>query len=284
VDGLSLSVPRGSITALLGPNGAGKTTTISLCEGFLKPNSGAVRVLGLDPWTDQAKLRPRIGVMLQAGGMHGSARTGEMLRLVARCAAHPHDADELLDMVGLAAAARTQVRRLSGGQVQRLSLAMALVGRPELLFLDEPTAGMDPQARHLVWDVLRAARADGVTLVLTTHLLDEVELLADDVLIIDHGRAVAHGSPAELTGPATEIRFSTTAGLDLSGLGAVLPHARITEFAPGRYRVTGELPDDASAGVALFVTQAGAPLTHLETGRRTLDDVYLELTGEAVRS
>ena len=283
VDSLSLSVPRGTLTALLGPNGAGKTTTISLCEGFLKPDTGTVRVLGRDPWTDQSALRPRIGVMLQAGGAHGSARAREMLQLVARCAAHPHDPDDMLDMVGLGAAARTQVRRLSGGQVQRLSLAMALVGRPELLFLDEPTAGMDPQARHLVWEVLRAARADGVTLVLTTHLLDEVELLADDVLIIDHGRAVAHGTPADLTGSSTEIRFDSTPGLDLAALRAALP-AAVAEHTPGRYRVSGDLPDDAAATIAVALTATGAPVTHLETKRRTLDDVYLELTGEAVRS
>jgi ABC-2 type transport system ATP-binding protein len=143
---------------------------------------------------------------------------------------------------------------------------------------------MDPQARHLVWDVLRAARSDGVTLVLTTHLLDEVELLADNVLIIDHGRAVARGTPAELTGSSTEIRFDSSPGLDLAALRAALPAADVAEFAPGRYRVAGELPDDAAAGIAVVVTGAGAPLTHLQTARRTLDDVYLQLTGEAVRS
>lgn len=283
VDGLSFSVPRGTLFALLGPNGAGKTTTISMCEGFVRPDSGSVRVLGQDPWASQGSLRPRMGVMLQAGGAHGSARAGEMLRLVARCAATPHDPAELLDMVGLTAVARTPVRRLSGGQAQRLSLAMALVGRPEILFLDEPTAGMDPQARHLVWDVLRAARTDGVTLVLTTHLLDEVELLADDVLIMDHGRAVAHGSPAELTGKSTEVRFTTTPGLDLAALAESLPGAHLAEISPGRYRATGDLPPDSAAVVAFFVTGAGAPLTNLDTRGRTLDEVYLELTGEAVR-
>jgi len=199
VDRLTFTVPAASVFAVLGPNGAGKTTTIDMCEGFARPDAGSVRVLGVDPWRQQTTLRPRIGVMLQAGGAHGAARTREMLRLVARCAAHPHDPDQLLDMVGLSASARTPIRRLSGGQAQRLSLAMALVGRPELLFLDEPTAGMDPQARHLVWEVLRAARADGVTIVLTTHLLDEVEQLADRILVIDHGRKVAEGTPAELT-------------------------------------------------------------------------------------
>lgn len=284
VDKLCLTVPRRSIFALLGPNGAGKTTTIEMCEGFGRPDSGSIRVLGLDPWSQQAALRPRLGVMLQAGGARGMATAAESINLIAACAANPHNPAALLDLVGLTAAARTPVRRLSGGQVQRLSLAMALVGRPELLFLDEPTAGMDPQARHLVWDVLRAARADGVTLVLTTHLLDEVELLADEVLIIDRGRAVAHGSPADLTGSASEIRFTTSAGLDTSTLGASLPGAEIREDSPGRYRVAGELPPDAAVAVATFVTEAGAALTSLETRRRSLDAVYLELTGEEVRS
>lgn len=283
VDDLSFTVRSGTIFALLGPNGAGKTTTIDLCEGFGRPDAGTVRVLGRVPWRDQAALRPRLGIMLQAGGARGVATAAEALQLVARCASRPHDPRELLDMVGLTSAAGTQVRRLSGGQVQRLSLAMALAGRPELLFLDEPTAGMDPQARHLVWEVLRAARADGVTLVLTTHLLDEVELLADDVLILDHGRTVARGTPAELTGSATEVRFVSTPGWDAAPLHAALPAAAITEDRPGHYRVTGELPADAAARVAAAVTGSGRPLASLETTRRSLDSVYLELTGAEVR-
>ena len=279
VDGLSLTVPTGTVFALLGPNGAGKTTTVDLCEGFGRPDRGTVRVLGLDPWRQQAALRPRIGVMLQAGGAHGAARAGEMLRLVARCAARPHDPRKLLDMVGLSASARTPVRRLSGGQVQRLSLAMALVGRPELLFLDEPTAGMDPQARHLVWAVLRAARSDGTTIVLTTHLLDEVELLADHVMILRSGRAVAEGAPVELTGSDAQIRFTTSAGLDLRTLAGALPTATVAEIAPGSYLVAGRLPADATAEVTAFVTGAGAVLGTLQVGRRSLNEVYLELTG-----
>jgi ABC-2 type transport system ATP-binding protein len=284
VDGLSFRVPEGSLFAVLGPNGAGKTTTVEICEGFARPDAGSVRVLGLDPWRQQATLRPRIGVMLQAGGAHGSARAGEMLDLVARCAAHPHDPAGLLALLGLTRAARTPVRRLSGGQVQRLNLAMALVGRPQLLFLDEPTAGMDPQARHLVWDVLRAARSDGVTIVLTTHLLDEAELLADRVLIIDRGREVVSGSPSELTGTGARLRFTARPGLDLDPLRAALPGARVTETAAGRYLVTGEVPPTAAATVTSFCVTAGAPPEDLHVGRRTLDEVYLELTGRQVRS
>jgi len=284
VDGLSFTVPTGSLFALLGPNGAGKTTTVGVCEGLIRADSGTVRVLGRDPWREQSVLRPRVGVMLQAGGAHGAARAGEALRLVARCAAHPHDPGELLELVGLSAAARIPVRRLSGGQAQRLGLAMALVGRPELLFLDEPTAGMDPQARHLVWDLLRAARADGVTIVLTTHLMDEAELLADRVLIVDGGRAVAEGTPAELTGSAIRVGFVTAPGLDLAPLRAALPGTVVTETAPGRYLVSGDVPPTVATTVTTFCTDAGAPPQSLQVGPRSLDEVFLELTGREVRS
>ncbi|HYT10496.1 MAG TPA: ABC transporter ATP-binding protein, partial [Mycobacteriales bacterium] len=197
VAGLSLSVEPATVLALLGPNGAGKTTTVEVCEGYRRPDSGRVRVLGLDPAADARALRPRVGVMLQGGGGYPGARAGELLRLLAAYAARPLDPDALLDRLGLSAAARTPYKRLSGGQKQRLSLAMAVVGRPELVFLDEPTAGLDPQARHATWAVVEHLRADGVTVVLTTHHMDEAERLADDVVVIDSGRVVATGTPAE---------------------------------------------------------------------------------------
>jgi ABC-2 type transport system ATP-binding protein len=285
VDGLDLELPRGTLLALLGPNGAGKTTTVEICEGFAKPDAGVVRVLGLDPVRDAARLRPRIGVMLQAGGAHGSAKAGEMLRLVAACSADPLDPAWLLRTLGLTDAVRTPVRRLSGGQVQRLNLAMALVGRPELLFLDEPTAGMDPQARHLVWDLLRSARADGVSILLTTHLLDEAELLADSIVIIDGGRIVAAGTPAELTaGSEQTLRFGAPAGLDLTPLRTALPHGfRVTEPRPGRYLVEGDVTPGTLATVTSFCARIGVMPTGLDAGERRLEDVYLELTGKAVR-
>jgi ABC-2 type transport system ATP-binding protein len=284
VDGLSFTVATGSLLALLGPNGAGKTTTVEICEGFQRPNSGTVRVLGLDPIRDQTALRPRVGVMLQAGGAHGSATTAEMLRLIARCTAHPLEPTYLLDMLGLSAAARTPVRRLSGGQAQRLSLAMALVGRPELLFLDEPTAGMDPQTRHLVWDLLRAARADGVTIVLTTHLMDEAELLADRVLIVDHGRPVAAGTPDELIGATNRLAFGSRAALPLPDLLAALPPGvTATEDRPGHYTIVGDLSPATVAAVTAYCSAVDAPVTELQLGRRSLDEVFLELTGREVR-
>ena len=198
VSDLDLEVNAAEVLALLGPNGAGKTTTVEMCEGFVKPDSGAIEVLGLDPIADNARVRERIGVMLQGGGGYPAARAGEMLNLVASYAANPLDPGWLLDTLGLTDAARTTYRRLSGGQQQRLALACALVGRPELVFLDEPTAGMDAHARVVVWELIDALRRDGVTIVLTTHQLKEAEELADRIVIIDRGSAVAAGTPAEL--------------------------------------------------------------------------------------
>jgi ABC-2 type transport system ATP-binding protein len=223
--------------------------------------------------------------MLQAGGAHASARTGEMLKLMARLSANPLDPAWLLDVLGLSGSARTPIRRLSGGQVQRLSLAMALVGRPELLFLDEPTAGLDPQARHLVWDLLRALRADGVSVLLTTHLLDEAELLADHIVILDNGRSVADGTPAELTGGSSaELRFTAAPGLDLDLLRRALPLGyTVAEPARGRYLVTGDIVPATMATVTSFCAMLGVLPTGLQVGTRSLDEVYLDLTGKQLR-
>jgi ABC-2 type transport system ATP-binding protein len=199
VDGLDLTIERGTITAVLGPNGAGKTTTLETCEGYRRPQAGDVRVLGLDPWASRRELLPRIGVMLQQGGAWGGVRAMEMLRHVASLHAHPLDVDLLGERLGLGECGRTTYRRLSGGQQQRLGLAMAIVGRPELVFVDEPTAGMDPAARRTTWDLLRELRAAGVTVVLTTHYIEEAERLADQVHIVDRGRLVLSGTPSALT-------------------------------------------------------------------------------------
>ncbi len=200
VDGLDLVIERGTITSVLGPNGAGKTTTLETCEGYRRPHAGSVRVLGLDPVAQRRQLLPRIGVMLQQGGAWSGVHAMEMLRHVASLHAHPLDVDALGERLGLGDCGRTPYRRLSGGQQQRLGLAMAVVGRPELVFVDEPTAGLDPQARHTTWDLLRELRTAGVTVVLTTHYIEEAERLADSVHIIDRGRLVMSGTPAELTG------------------------------------------------------------------------------------
>jgi ABC-2 type transport system ATP-binding protein len=288
VDGLTLTVERGAVFALLGPNGAGKTTAIEICEGFRTPDSGRVRVLGLDPTRDATLLRPRVGVMLQEGvGGYTAARAIELLRLFASYASHPHDPETLLDAVGLTDSAGTQVRRLSGGQQQRLSLALALVARPDLVFLDEPTAGMDPQARRSTWEFIRKLRADGVSVVLTTHFLDEAEQLADHVVVVDAGRVVAEGSPAELTraGAEGQIRFGAVPGLPLDSLVAALPPGtNAVEESTGRYLVTGEVNPQLLATLTAWCAGQGVLAENLTVERRTLEDVFLELTSNRRQS
>ncbi|MDQ2797085.1 MAG: ABC transporter ATP-binding protein [Actinomycetota bacterium] len=288
VDGLSLAVPRGSVLALLGPNGAGKTTTIEICEGFRSADSGRVRVLGLDPVANAGVLRPRVGVMLQDGvGGYTGATAIELVRLFASYAAHPHDAAELLSVVGLADATGTAVKRLSGGQQQRLSLALALVARPELVFLDEPTAGMDPQSRRGTWDLVRSLRADGVSVVLTTHFLDEAEQLADTVVVMDAGRIVAQGSPAELTraGAEGQIRFRAAPTLRLDLLLTALPAGcTADEPEPGRYLITGEVTPQLLATLTAWCASQHVMAEDLAVERRTLEDVFLELTGRELRT
>ena len=281
VDGLSFEVPAGKVTALLGPNGAGKTTTVEICEGFRRADAGSARVLGADP-RDRA-LRPRVGVMLQAGGMYPGARADEMVRLVAAHHAHPLDPDALLARVGLVGtAARTPFRRLSGGQKQLLSLAMAVVGRPELVFLDEPTAGLDVRARHDTWDLVEQLRDAGVTVVLTTHAMDEAEKLADHVVIINHGRAVAAGAPVELKGggAAGELRFRAPGRLDLDQLLTALPEgSRAVERAGGHYIVSGSVDAAFVAAVMAWCANNGVPATDVRVEQRSLEDVFVDLTG-----
>jgi ABC-2 type transport system ATP-binding protein len=287
VDGLSLRLDRGQVLALLGPNGAGKTTTIEICEGFQRRDAGDVRVLGLDPATQHERLRPLIGVMPQGGGAYPGVRAEEMLALVAACAATPLDPAWLIEVLGLSSARRTPYKRLSGGQQQRLSLACALVSRPELVFLDEPTAGMDPQARRLVWELVRALRTDGVSVLLTTHAMEEAEELADHVVIIDHGRVVAEGTPAQLTTEqpeAAQLRFRAQAGLDLTQLCTALPaDCRIEEPAPGTYVLTGRVDPQVVSAVTAWCAQQGVLAEELHVGRRSLEDVFLELTGRELR-
>jgi ABC-2 type transport system ATP-binding protein len=288
VDGVSFTLERGELLALLGPNGAGKTTTLETCEGYHRPDAGTVRVLGLDPVTAHDQLTPRIGVMLQSGGIYPGARAGESLALAAAAAAHPLDRHLLAERLGLGPVLRTTYRRLSGGEKQRLALAIALVGRPELVFLDEPTAGMDPQARRATWELIDELRADGVAVLLTTHFMDEAERLADRVVIVDSGRVVAEGSPVALTtlGDGEErLRFNAPARLPLASLLRALP-AGLTaaESQPGEYLVTGPLDPGVLVAVTSWCAESGAMLSDLHTSRRTLEDVFLELTGRELRT
>jgi ABC-2 type transport system ATP-binding protein len=287
VAGLSVSAGRGQITAVLGPNGAGKTTTIEVCEGYRRADAGTVRVLGLDPVKDAGKLRPRVGVMLQSGGIPTTARPFDYLRVMAAFYAHPLDPSMLLDRLGLTESARTPFRRLSGGQQQRLALAAAIIGRPELIFLDEPTAGLDPHARHATWDLIAGLKAAGATIILTTHYLEEAERLADHVVIVDHGALVTQGTPAELTGSQGQLRFKAEPGLDTSGLLVALPATSVVKESPaGAYLV--ELPSGVDPQVVATVTawcaEQGVLAKNLRIESRTLEDVFLELTGRELRS
>jgi ABC-2 type transport system ATP-binding protein len=285
VDGLSLEVARNSITAVLGPNGAGKTTTLETCEGYRRPQQGSVTVLGLDPQADRRALLPRIGVMLQNGGAWSGVRAEEMLRHVASLHAHPLDVSMLVERLGLGSCGRTPYRRLSGGQQQRLALAMAVVGRPELVFVDEPTAGMDPQARRATWALLEEMRGDGVTIVLTTHYMDEAERLADTIHVIDHGRLIASGTPFDLTrgtGHST-IRLVVTEpfppGAPASLQQALGPLTEVHPINDQSLLISG--PADAStlATVSSWCQTHGVLPESLSLGQRTLEDVFLQLTG-----
>ncbi len=281
-DKISLRAERGSVTAVLGPNGAGKTTTIETCEGFRRPDSGTVRVLGLDPIADARRLRPRVGVMLQEGGGYPGARPGELLSYAAELYAHPLDLEDLADRLGIDLRSRTAYRRLSGGERQRLHLALSLVGRPELIFLDEPTAGMDAHARRTTWDLVGELRHSGVTVILTTHLIEEAERLADQIVIIDRGRVVAAGTPDELTGTTADrvLTFRGPVGLDLTSLAAALPaDATVDEPLLGTYRVQGDIDPALLATVTAWCASNGVLPDRITTGRRSLEEVFLDLTG-----
>lgn len=283
VDGLDLVAHRGQVTAVLGPNGAGKTTTIECCEGLRAPDGGTVRVLGQDPLTQARDLRPRVGVMLQDGGLPTGVRAHDMLAHVAKMYAEPRDLGELTERLGLGSFARTTVRRLSGGQRQRLALAAAIVGRPEVVFLDEPSAGMDPQSRHAVWDLVRELRDEGVAVLLTTHLMDEAEDLADQVVVVDHGRVIAQGSVPSLVASADDrsLRLEAAGGLDLApALGAGFV---VTEPRDGVYTVTGAVDARSVAALTAWLADQDVLVTQLSVGRRTLEDVFLDLTGRNLR-
>ncbi|APT84801.1 spermidine/putrescine ABC transporter ATP-binding protein [Corynebacterium aquilae DSM 44791] len=290
VDGLSFSAPPATVTALLGPNGAGKTTTIEMCEGFATPDRGTISVLGLDPSKDPQAVRRRIGIMLQGGGAYPGIRVKEMLQLVASYSAHPLDVDWLLETVGLSKHARTNYRRLSGGQQQRLSLACALVGRPELVFLDEPTAGMDAQSRLAVWEMISSLRQDGVTTILTTHLMDEAEALADNVVIIDHGQLVAQGTPDELTAStaAGQLSLATTSALDLERANTTLRasgvDSQLTPTRPLSYRVDSPPTPKLIKAIATAAAEQNVLIKDFSAAHRSLEDVFLNITGTKMRN
>ena len=279
VDGLTLEAEGGQVLALLGPNGAGKTSTVETLEGYRRATSGSVRVLGLDPRTDHRALVARMGVMLQRGGVYPVMGARRALGLFARYYESPEDPGALPELVGLTGVARTPWRRLSGGEQQRLSLALALVGRPQVVFLDEPTAGVDPEGRLVVREVIRELKARHVTVVLTTHELPEAERLADQVVILARGRAVARGTVAELAAAGSPaIRFGAPPGIDTDALATAVGvrPADITEESPGQYAVAGGGSAGKVAAVADWLDRHDLPLSDLRTGRASLEDAYLE--------
>ncbi len=288
VDNLHITVQRGEVFALLGPNGAGKTTTVETLEGYRMPDAGTVRVLGLDPIREAQTLKPQIGVMLQQEGLYPALTTREVLHLFAGYYNHPQPIDALLERVGLTSAAKTRCRRLSGGQKRRLALAVALIGNPILVFLDEPTSGMDPQARLATWEIIRDLKSNGVTILLTTHLMDEAERLADRVGIIDHGRLIALDTPANMTGVknAQIVRFVAPAGLDCQKLAELPSALKAEEVRPGSYLVeteTGETMPAFLAELTAWLRDQHIPLSELRVGHGSLEEFFLRLTGSEVR-
>jgi ABC-2 type transport system ATP-binding protein len=284
LDGLSFSVRPGEIFALLGPNGAGKTTMVEILEGYRQPDSGTVRVLGQLPGTGTA-LKQRLGIMPQQSALYPQITVAEAMSLFCSYYDHAASPAELLSTVGLADRGASRFRVLSGGEKQRLSLALALAGNPEVVFLDEPTASMDPQARLVTWDLITSLRRRAVTVLLTTHYLEEAQRLADRVAIIDHGRLVALGSPDDLTRRlGGSVRFSAGPQLPVDAWLALPGCTAAVEEREGGYALRGIDPDDLIIEVALWSRASGVRLRDLRVDRATLEEVFLQLTAEATAS
>ncbi len=281
VDGVSLTVEEGEFFGILGPNGAGKTTTLELIEGLRQADGGEISVFGESPWPRNPAILPRIGVQLQASAFFERLTAREQLRTFGALYGVPgRTADGMLETVGLTDKADTQVEKLSGGQVQRLSIACALVHEPELVFLDEPTAALDPQARRNLWDVLREINTDGRTIVLTTHYMDEAEVLCDRVAIIDGGRILRSGPPAELVRDlGAAARVSVSSGALSTEEARALPGAE--EVIDDQVSLTVTTHDAATVVKAL--AERGA-LEGVQIKGATLEDVFLDLTGREYRA
>lgn len=281
VRGASFVAEAGAVTALLGPNGAGKTSTVEVLEGYRATAGGRVCVLGLDPAAQHGELVKRMGVMLQRGGVYPTMRAGEAVALFCAYYDHVRRADELLTLVGLTDRARSTWRQLSGGEQQRLSLALALAGNPAVAFLDEPTASVDVAGRQLVRQVIRRLADDGCCVLLTTHELDEAERVADRVVIVDRGEVIADGTPDELrrSGPS-EVRFAAAPGLDVAALAARLGGVAVVEQGPGEYTVATEGTPAVVAALTAWLAERNLSIGDLRAGRQRLEDVFLRLTAE----
>ena len=279
VDGVSFSVQRAEVFALLGPNGAGKTTTIEILEGFRRRDSGTVRVLGVDPADRRRQrwLRSRTGVVLQELAVEPYFTVREVLARTAGFYPSPRPVDEVVSLIGLEEKADHRVKTLSGGQQRRLDVGMGIIGRPELLYLDEPTTGLDPSGRRASWDLVRRLASEGTTIILTSHYMDEVEALADRCAVMSGGRIVASGTPSSIGGRdvgAVTIRFRLPEGVAAPDLPVA---ASVRRDGEAEIRTTEELP--VLHGLTGWALERGVALPGLRVARITLEDVYLELTG-----
>lgn len=285
VNGLSFTANMGQITALLGPNGAGKTTTVETCEGFHRAGAGSIHVLGLDARKHRKELTARVGVMLQDGGVPTGSKADEALKYMASLYANPLDPDELAATLGLDTITSTY-RRMSGGEQQKLKFAISIIGRPEVVFLDEPTAGMDLETRNVVWEIIHGLRGAGVGIILTTHQMEDVERLADKIVLINDGQLVAEGSPAEFTQQdQASIRFNAAVGIDFSSLTEELDdNLAVEEFTPGSYRIMSAADVETLAKLTNWCVANSIPLTNVSTEQERLEDVITRLDLQKVDS
>ena len=291
VDGLDLQIRHGECFGLLGPNGAGKTTTVEILEGVLQPTSGEVQLLGLSWPRDGIRLRERIGVALQETRLPERLTVEEILNLFRSFYPRPRSTDDLLTDVALVEKRRAWVSKLSGGQRQRLAIACALVGQPDILFLDEPTTGLDPQSRRQLWELIMAFRNGGGTVLLTTHYMEEAERLCDRVAIVDHGRVIRQGTPAELIqalGAQHIIEFElepapNVVELDETSVRALSSVTGVRVSADGVWALTASEPHRAVPNLAALVQNRGRALARLSTRHATLEDVFVTLTGRHLR-
>lgn len=281
LDRLRLTVAQGRVTGLLGPNGAGKSTAVAVLAGLTSPSSGVAQVLGGRPGRPEA--RRDLHVMLQEEGLPTGARGSELVAHVATLRGAPGSAQPLIDRLGIDAFGRTSIRRMSGGERRRVSLACALVGSPRMVILDEPTAGLDPRGRALVWEIVRALRDSGVTVLLATHLLDEAEALCDDIAIVAHGRCLVESTLSELLAQASDqVSFEGPVHLDISGLLHALPEGfSAAEASPGRYVVLGPVDPRVLATVTSWCAQHGVMPRNLRAGQGSLEDAYTRLIAES---
>jgi ABC-2 type transport system ATP-binding protein len=278
VAGIDLDIQRGQIFALLGPNGAGKTTTVEILEGYRRRDGGTVRVLGFDPDRERTQLKPHVGIVLQSTGVEQYLTVRETVLMYSRCYPAPRPVGEVIDLVGLTDKADERVKHLSGGQQRRLDMAVALAGDPEMLFLDEPTTGFDPAARHEAWEVVKNLASLGKTILLTTHYMDEAQYLADRVAVIASGKVIAEGTPSSLgqrDRAQARISFRVRDGVELPGwLGAPLQD-------DGYFELRSEQPEALLHQLTGWALENGIALEGLLVSRPTLEDVYLSLTAGA---